>query len=102
MNATDGSVIDELDVALQTFLREHVATLGMAWFQDWRETLRRDGRALEGGWPGTMAEARARVLERLGPELARRALPFPSHQRVARASAEVYAVARQAWRSKAV
>lgn len=38
---------------------------GRAWAASCSEALRKDGRRAEGGWPGTLSGARARVVARL-------------------------------------
>ena len=40
---------------------------GRAWCVAVRSTLREAGRAAAGGWPGTISEARARLVGTLGP-----------------------------------
>jgi hypothetical protein len=57
---------------------------------------------MEGGWPGTMGEARAWVQAHVAPALVRRGLPFPTTEDVARAARDLNAGARIAWRSEAV
>ena len=84
--------------ALMDALVDREAT---AWFETCRDELRRDGRAIQGGWPGTKAEARGRVLRSLGAELGRCYPSIPFDERVDRASTRVYAAARSAWLSEA-
>jgi len=42
---------------------------GSAWASWWRTELGRQSRPLEGGWPGTLSEARIRVARRIAVEL---------------------------------
>lgn len=42
-------------------LKAAAVRLGQLWADACCEDLGRDGRAVEGGWPGTLGEARARV-----------------------------------------
>ncbi len=70
-----------------------VAALGRAWERELSDAVRNEGRAVSGGWPGTMSEARMRVANCLEPELV--ALDRESLAR------DVYAAARSAWRSRA-
>jgi hypothetical protein len=88
-------------VAGDAVLDECVRTVAASWVASWRETLRREGRAMEGGWPGTLAEARVLVLQKLGPELAKRGLASPPHENITKASRAAYAAARRAWLSAA-
>lgn len=72
-----------------------------AWLAGWRAELARDGRPMEGGWPGTLGEARAFVLGRITSELVRKGLPHPTPNRTARAVRDLYDVTRRAWQSAA-
>jgi hypothetical protein len=71
------------------------------WVAEWRTALEQDGRAMEGGWPGTMAEARAFVLGRIAPILVRKGMPLPTPDRMTRAARDLYSAAREAWLSEA-
>jgi len=42
---------------------------GEAWFSWWCDELSKQGRPMAGGWPGTLSEARARILARVSAEL---------------------------------
>jgi hypothetical protein len=86
-------VTDPLDAIVDDCVR----VVAEEWVASWRETLRRDGRVAEGGWPGTVGEARALVMQRLVPTLAKLGLSAPSAETLARASRETYAAARRAW-----
>lgn len=44
----------------EAFERE-VDAIGQAWAEARIDALRKEGRSIAGGWPGTMSEARARV-----------------------------------------
>lgn len=65
---------------------------GARWAASWREALRREGRPISGGWPGTLSEARARV-SALSPQ----ALSWEERERMARLA---YAAARREWLSQ--
>jgi hypothetical protein len=49
------------------WIDENSRSIGATWSGGLRSTLRRDGRAAVGGFPGTMSEARAQVTTRLIP-----------------------------------
>jgi hypothetical protein len=87
--------------ALDVLLSECVDVVCAAWVSSWRKALQKEGRAMQGGWPGTKAEARARILQFVGAELTRKHLPFPTPEQLDKASAEVYAAARRAWLAEA-
>jgi hypothetical protein len=81
----------------EVVLADCVRSVAAAWVESWRAALRRDGRAMSGGWPGTIPEARALLVRSLTPELAKRGLSSPPADRLARASRDTYAAARRAW-----
>jgi hypothetical protein len=56
-----------------------------------------DGRLVVGGWPGTLAEARARIQGHLGGELARRRMPALSIEELAAATSATYQQAKKDW-----
>jgi len=64
---------------------------GDAWAAARRDELAGAGRAIADGWPGTISEARAVVLEALGRS---RAL---SHEQRDRAARIAFRTAREAW-----
>jgi hypothetical protein len=71
-------------------VEEKAALAGVAWAVGVRAGLVADGREAEGGWPGTMTEARARA-----EELCAQGLAPPERQRLGRI---LYAAARAEWR----
>lgn len=52
-------------------LAEAAALIGARWARGWCEEMQQTGRAVEGGWPGTLPEARMRVAEYFRVECAR-------------------------------
>lgn len=72
------------------------ASIGGAWANAYAVELRTQRRAVSGGWPGTMTEARARVLAHVGGAAA---MPVGDLQALARAT---YRAAQDAWRHVAV
>ena len=97
-----GDAVTKDDAAYQAAVLALVQQASAAWVAAWRDALARDGRAMEGGWPGTMAEARGWVQTRVAPALARKGLPFLTTESAALAARDLYAVARTAWLSKAL
>lgn len=73
---------------------------GRAWFDWWRAELERQGRPMTGGWPGTISEARRRILAGsmyvLGAEGALRDHELVDLARTA------FETARAAWMASAV
>lgn len=77
------------------WLDEHSRSIGATWSGGLRSTLRRDGRAAVGGFPGTMSEARAQVTTRLVP-VARTTWSLSAEERES-AARTVYSSARKDW-----
>jgi hypothetical protein len=85
----------------QAVLDACVAEVGRAWVVALRDELKKEGRAMRGGWPGTKAEGRSRVLAFVERQLARLNLRSATPDEIARLSREVYAAARRAWLAEA-
>jgi hypothetical protein len=81
----------------QTLLNEEPLLLGSSWAQVWCKSMQSDGRLVVGGWPGTLAEARARIQGHLGGELARRRMPALSIEELAAATSATYQQAKKDW-----
>jgi hypothetical protein len=81
----------------QTLLTEEPLLLGSSWAQVWCKSMQSDGRLVVGGWPGTLAEARARIQGHLGGELARRRMPALSIEELAAATSATYQQAKKDW-----
>ena len=81
----------------QTLLSEQPILLGSSWAQGWCKSMQSDGRLVVGGWPGTLAEARARVQGHLGGELARRRMASLSIEELTQATSATYQQAKKDW-----
>ncbi len=81
----------------RVMLNDGAITVGAEWAHGWREAMRREGRAIAGGWPGTLPEARARVAAYFGAELARRRMPVMTTDELQVAVAATYEKARRDW-----
>ena len=62
--------------ARRALLDKAATTAGTLWAQRWCDELRKEGRPVVGGWPGTLREARAQVSAYLGTSLGKRKLSF--------------------------
>ncbi len=81
----------------RALLKAAAVELGRRWADAWREDLGRDGRAVEGGWPGTLREARARVTAHAG------SIPGPlTAEELGWAARATYDEARRAWLASVV
>jgi hypothetical protein len=78
-------------------LADRPPALGAAWARALCEGMQSEGRAIEGGWPGTVVEARARVSGHLSRELARRRMAALTAEELSRATDLAYSRARRHW-----
>lgn len=87
--------------ALEHDLHTHAERVGLEWAECWFERVERERRAIVGGWPGTMSEARVQVLRVLVPWLREKGKwstpDVPNLEATARV---VYSAARAAWRQR--
>jgi hypothetical protein len=73
---------------------------GRGWATSWCDDLHKQGRVAAGGWPGTITEARARLLARLNGEKGL-GLPLAAAEVDALTKA-AYVAAKNEWRARAV
>ena len=78
-------------------IQNRLQQVGATWVRDFCEDAVRSGRRLEGGWPGTVPEARMRVLRELTQELAAERLLPLSHEELVAATATAYERAKRDW-----
>jgi hypothetical protein len=78
-------------------LDDYPLTVGASWARGLYETTLRERGLVDGGFPGTLPEARWRVAQYLGSELARHELPPLSPNEFALAVDAAYARARRDW-----
>jgi len=81
----------------QALLSDQPRLVGSSWAKGWCDGMQSDGRLVVGGWPGTLAEARARIQGHLGVELARRRMPALSVGELAAATSATYQQAKKDW-----
>ena len=72
-------------------------TIGTSWVRSLSEAMLRERRVVAGGFPGTIPEARWRVAQFLGAELARLELSPLRPDEVSTAVDAAYARARRDW-----
>jgi hypothetical protein len=82
-------------------LQETAAQAARDWTGRWFRTLADDGRPVEGGWPGTLREARACVAADAGRVLEGRAMPALTRDELSRVTRITYEHARRLWRTSA-
>lgn len=83
--------------ARRTVLQETALQVGQLWYASTRDGLLRDGRQIEGGWPGTIPEARALVAASLPPALVRRRMSTATNEELVVAVRAAYDEAKRAW-----
>lgn len=81
----------------RAFLDENSASVGTDWSVALRSSLKSQGRAAAGGFPGTMSEARAYVNRSLPRALSSAAMPVLSSDEREWSARIVYASARKDW-----
>jgi hypothetical protein len=90
---------DTCDRRCKTELESAAIAAGLAWAASCTEQLRREGRRVAGGWPGTLSEARGRLTAHLVAQLGRGfVLANDEIESLAKAT---YNAARTDWLSKA-
>ena len=82
-----------MNLELAEFVPSLSTSLGEAWARDVAAALRAQTRGIIGAWPGTIREARSRVLAGL-PPARRSAIDAPALDALSRA---VYDAARRSW-----
>ena len=85
------------DQQRRRLIQEQLAAVGASWALDSCKDMLESGRKIEGGWPGTVPEARMRVLGVLTRELAARGFPPLSAIEVTEATATAYERAKRDW-----
>lgn len=78
-------------------LQEGALAIGALWAKTWCERMRREGRELAGGWPGTVDEARHRVRVHFAGKLACSGMEELRADELTLATRAVYASAKRNW-----
>ena len=71
--------------------------MGTSWARLLCESVRKQGRAVAGGWPGTMVEARARIARHLDDQLGACGMPPLRKDELDGAASATYAQAKKEW-----
>ena len=71
--------------------------LGSTWAESLCDAVRKEGRVVAGGWPGTLLEARGRVWQQVNAELARQGMGGLTEAELTRATDTAYARAKKEW-----
>jgi hypothetical protein len=85
------------DEQRRRLIQQEPTALGTAWAISSCEELRQSGRSVEGGWPGTVKEARGRVQRELTRLLAARGLEPLRPEELVAATSATYEQAKRAW-----
>jgi hypothetical protein len=78
-------------------LRETSEAAGATWALTYLDSIQESGRRIEGGWPGTLPEARMRMLSSLPQALSAQGLAPLSPQEIIAASSITSAEAKRCW-----
>lgn len=78
-------------------LRDAPKVLGATWADVWCRTMRNEGRPIDGGWPGTLQEARSRVQAYFERELPLQGLQQLTRLEFDAATMATYERARSSW-----
>ncbi|HEV8247524.1 MAG TPA: hypothetical protein VGP93_17225 [Polyangiaceae bacterium] len=81
----------------QGWLAREASALGVRWAQVTVQQMRQEGRVIDGGWPGTLPEARAQVRHILDSRLAKRGMRSLSNPELVTAARATYEQARREW-----
>jgi hypothetical protein len=84
-------------VSRQSLLDRQAAVEGQTWAREMRSSIHEQSRRATGGWPGTITEARARLVEFVLPRLARDGGSAATSEALQQATRVLYASARTAW-----
>jgi hypothetical protein len=79
-------------------IRDGATKAGAVWATGCCTSMRDEGRRIEGGFPGTLGEARVRLLSHVAVDLQRRRLPALLIDEVAWAARLTYREAKREWR----
>jgi hypothetical protein len=71
--------------------------IGATWAKGWCADMQREHRPVEGGWPGTVDEARALVKDLIHPKLAANGPPTLTEDELLLATRGVYEQAKREW-----
>lgn len=73
-------------------MTDTIRDISTQWVEELQRRLMTDGRALEGGWPGTISEARRRLYRHLSAGTA-----AVSREQCAQMASDLYADAKSRW-----
>ncbi len=91
------SPTDDKPNSRSTLLADASRNVGRMWAEGWFAELRRQGRPVTGGWPGTMSEARGRIRVHVDSLLTQRAWPSITYDELADATRVTYDSAKALW-----
>jgi hypothetical protein len=87
-----------MDSARRVLLGRAAEAAGAGWANQRIAELQAERRTIQGGWPGTLREARAFLNNSLPRSLAAEAVSPPTREELEQAVRQAYAVARDTWR----
>ncbi len=94
---SDASSDDDTPPARSVVLKNTSEAVGRTWALECVNALRESGRPIEGGWPGTLPEARARILRKLSLELSAQGMLPLNASEIGPVSSSTNAQAKRSW-----
>ncbi len=82
-------------------LQQAAVRTARTWTSAWFRALAGDGRRVEGGWPGTVPEARARIASDAARTLEGLSMAALTRDELSRVTRMTYEEARRLWRANA-
>ena len=81
-----------------SLLEQAALDVARTWDKECRVELAREGRPVEGGWPGTMPEARMRAGAHVARMLVDKSMTALTYDELGRVARIAYDAARRSWR----
>lgn len=97
MSETDCTKLPSPGERRTELLNRALREIAERWARQFRDELLAQGRPLEGGWPGTLGQARACVDSFLLPRLVRARMPEPNGAERVELARALYSAARRQW-----
>jgi hypothetical protein len=83
--------------AREIVLEQAALAAAQAWTTAFRVSLEAEGRNVEGGWPGTLSEARVRATAHVATVLDKRSMTALTYEEIGRVARITYDEARRSW-----
>ena len=85
------------EAARLKIMETEAVVAGRKWAGAWKRDIVSEGRAVAGGWPGTITQARAKVYAHIHPILRDKGMRLPSTSENEETARALYRCAREFW-----